>query len=289
MATGYQYDSFGAPTQSGSSNSYPYLFAGREWSDPLNLMQLYYNSARNYSPGLHRFISKDPLGPAGSGANLYAYVGDDPVNATDPTGLFGFGISFGGIGGNSESGSGAADFFFFAGFSTADYDPPENKPKPIFQPSAGAGAAQTNGTTTCTGTATFTAVGGNQARGNGALYSQYPAQAGGSIRGGTFGTVAVQKGYLGLNTRQLRTNGTQILVTPGNQALISQNGGPTGPLSVSDYGDPNIQATPGTAFDIYRFPSNAAARQFGRQVMSNTINFPNSSGGSCPPGYTVVP
>ncbi len=285
IATSYQYTPFGAPTQSGSPNSYPYLFAGREWSDPLNLMQLYYNSARNYSPGLHRFISRDPIGSAGSGANLYAYVGDDPVNATDPTGLFGFSLTFG-FGGNSESANpndSCASFLCFAGnFSTADYDPPENKPKPIFQPSPGAG------TTTCTGTATFTAV-GNQAHGNGALYSQYPAQAGGSIRGGTFGTVAVQKGFLGLNTRQLRTNGTQILVTPGNQALISQNGGPTGPLSVSDYGDSHIQATPGTAFDIYRFPSNAAARQFGRQVMPNSINFPNGIGGSCPPGYTVNP
>jgi RHS repeat-associated protein len=141
IATGYQYDSFGAPTQSGSSNSFPYLFAGREWSDPLNLMQLYYNSARKYSPGLHRFISRDPLGSAGSGANLYAYVGDDPVNATDPTGLFGFSISFG-FGGNSESASappdGCSSWLCFAGnFSTADYDPPENKPKPIFQPSSG--------------------------------------------------------------------------------------------------------------------------------------------------------
>jgi RHS repeat-associated protein len=139
IATSYQYDSFGAPTQSGSSNSYPYLFAGREWSDPLNLMQLYYNSARNYSPGLHRFISRDPLGSAGSGSNLYAYVGDDPVNGTDPTGLIvgGFDISFGG---SSEGGAAlsVSEFLEFAGwYSTADYTPPENKPKPIFQPSPG--------------------------------------------------------------------------------------------------------------------------------------------------------
>ena len=136
IATGYQYDSFGEPTQSGSSNSYPYLFAGREWSDPLNLMQLYYNSARNYSPGLHRFISRDP---AGSGANLYAYAGDDPVNATDPTGLIAFGIalSFDGL---AEAGAALSvdGFFQFASsYSTADYDPPENKPKPVLPPAAG--------------------------------------------------------------------------------------------------------------------------------------------------------
>jgi RHS repeat-associated protein len=139
IATGYQYDSFGAPTQSGSSNTYPYLFGGQEWSDPLNLMQLYHNSARDYSPGLHRFISRDPLG---AGANLYDYVGDDPVNATDPTGLFPIGINLG-SGFNSESGGsfggfGCPEFICITGnFSTADYDPPENKPKPIFQPSPG--------------------------------------------------------------------------------------------------------------------------------------------------------
>lgn len=149
--------------------------------------------------------------------------------------------------------------------------------------------APNNGTVTCSGTATFTAVGGNQAMGNGALYSQYPAQAGGSIRGGTFGTVAVQNGFLGLTTRQLRTYGTQIFVTPSNQGLISQYGGPTGPLSVSDYGDANIQATSGVAFDLYRFPTVAAGRQFGRQTMSATISFPAASGGSCPAGFTKVP
>ena len=41
-------------------------------------------------------------------------------------------------------------------------------------------------------------------------------------------------------------------MTPDNQALIGQNGGPTGPLSVSDYADANIQATPGVAFDMQK-------------------------------------
>jgi hypothetical protein len=149
--------------------------------------------------------------------------------------------------------------------------------------------APNNSRTTCTGSAMFTGVGGKQAMANGALYSQYPAQAGGSIRGGTFGTVAVQNGFLGLSTRQLRTYGTQIFITPSNQGLFSQYGGPTGPLSVSDYGDANIQATSGVAFDVYRFPTVSAGMQFGRRTMSTTISFPNSSGASCPAGFTVVP
>ena len=74
-------------------------------------------------------------------------------------------------------------------------------------PIDGSTSAPNNGRTTCSGPATFTAVGGNQAEGDGALFSKYPALAGGSIRGGTFGTVAVQDGFLGLTTRQLRMSG----------------------------------------------------------------------------------
>jgi hypothetical protein len=116
--------------------------------------------------------------------------------------------------------------------------------------------ALNNGRTTCTGSAIFTGVGGKQAKytgHSGAFYSAFPAKVGGSIAGGAFGTVAVKNGFLGLSTRQLRTYGTQISITPSNQGLISQYKGPTGPLSVSDSGDANIQATSGVAFDLYRF------------------------------------
>lgn len=48
---------------------------------------LYDYKARMYDPGIGRFLQTDPLG-YGSGLNLYAYAGDDPVNAT--TGFFSF-------------------------------------------------------------------------------------------------------------------------------------------------------------------------------------------------------
>ncbi|MDR6872188.1 RHS repeat-associated protein [Bosea sp. BE125] len=46
---------------------------------------LYYYRARMYAPALGRFLQPDPIGTQG-GLNLYAYVGNDPLNLIDPTG-----------------------------------------------------------------------------------------------------------------------------------------------------------------------------------------------------------
>jgi RHS repeat-associated protein len=47
---------------------------------------LYYYRARHYSPEWGRFTQPDPIGYQG-GANLYAYVYNDPLNLLDPEGL----------------------------------------------------------------------------------------------------------------------------------------------------------------------------------------------------------
>ena len=58
-------------------------FAGRE-NDGTGL---YYNRAREYDPAIGRFISEDPKKFA-AGINFYAYVGNNPINANDPSGLY---------------------------------------------------------------------------------------------------------------------------------------------------------------------------------------------------------
>jgi RHS repeat-associated protein len=82
VKTTYTNDLFGNVTVSGETSDNPFQYTGGE-NDGTGL---YYYRARNYSPGLQRFISEDPVGLAG-GINQFAYVGNDPLNHIDPDGL----------------------------------------------------------------------------------------------------------------------------------------------------------------------------------------------------------
>lgn len=61
----------------------PFGYTGRQYDPETGLYQY---RARYYSPRLGVFISTDPIG-TGDDPNLYGYVGQDPVNKTDPTGM----------------------------------------------------------------------------------------------------------------------------------------------------------------------------------------------------------
>ncbi len=79
-----QYDSFGnILSETNPSRGDRFKFAGREFDSTTGL---YYNRARYYDPRTGEFISEDPLVFGGGDANLQRYAGNDPVNATDPTG-----------------------------------------------------------------------------------------------------------------------------------------------------------------------------------------------------------
>jgi RHS repeat-associated protein len=64
------------------------LYTGRSWDDDTGL---YFYRSRYMSPEMGRFISSDTIGvwgDAGALGNGYAYVGNGPASATDPTGAW---------------------------------------------------------------------------------------------------------------------------------------------------------------------------------------------------------
>ena len=87
----YEYDAYGdVSIYDGSGNvltassvGNEFFFTGRRLDSEIGL---YYYRARYYDAGMGRFISRDPLGYYDS-MNLYGYVGNNPMNYTDPFGL----------------------------------------------------------------------------------------------------------------------------------------------------------------------------------------------------------
>jgi RHS repeat-associated protein len=81
IAETYRYEAFGEPEQASTLGN-PYLFTGRRYDPETGT---YYYRARYYDPELRRFLEPDPIGYV-DGMNLYAYVGNSPVNFIDPSG-----------------------------------------------------------------------------------------------------------------------------------------------------------------------------------------------------------
>jgi RHS repeat-associated protein len=100
----YSYDAWGKVTARDASGSViassaisaPWLFTGRRFDKESGL---YHYRARTYSAELGRFLQMDPIKFDAGDPNIFRYVGNNPINGTDPRGEFGVGAVVGGVAG----------------------------------------------------------------------------------------------------------------------------------------------------------------------------------------------
>jgi RHS repeat-associated protein len=111
-----QYDSFGkvlartanlspgAATLPGSGVGVGFGYTGRPIDEKTGLSDY---RARWYDANVGRFINEDPSGFAGGDTNLFRYVGNDPLDRVDPSGLTSKWAGYGGKGSVPAAGWGA--------------------------------------------------------------------------------------------------------------------------------------------------------------------------------------
>mgnify|MGYP006335905819 FL=1 len=92
VAQRLEYDEFGNVLLDTNPGFQPFGFAGGLYDADTGLVRF---GARDYDAVAGRWTAEDPILFRGGSTNLYIYVGNDPVNRFDPTGLleWGFGLS----------------------------------------------------------------------------------------------------------------------------------------------------------------------------------------------------
>ncbi len=172
-----------APDWLGIANSTRRGYTSHEMLDNLGLVHM---NGRVYDPQLARFLSVDPvvgdLGDSQS-ANAYAYVGNRPLNATDPTGQF-------------ADGGMSIGVFSFLAQTIFNFSSHDNKPPP---PPATAlpGQSAQNGMGMC-GPGTFSPTCGGAV-----LYAGTPSPRPSGPGTSTWGATSVDDDYASENLDQL--------------------------------------------------------------------------------------
>ncbi|HEY7969988.1 MAG TPA: RHS repeat-associated core domain-containing protein [Candidatus Limnocylindrales bacterium] len=85
VADAIDYDAWGRITHETHPGFIPFGFGGGLVDPDTGFVHF---GARDYDPVTGRWTSQDPIRFAGGDANLYRYASGDPVNLTDPTGLY---------------------------------------------------------------------------------------------------------------------------------------------------------------------------------------------------------
>lgn len=83
VAQRLDYDAWGKVLNDTLPGFQPFGFAGGLYDVDTGFVHF---GARDYDPSIGRWTAKDPI-RFGGGVNLYAYVGNDPINKFDPSGL----------------------------------------------------------------------------------------------------------------------------------------------------------------------------------------------------------
>ena len=81
-AVGYAYDAFGNLQSTSGQLGQPFRFSTKPYDERTGLSYFGY---RFYSPGVGRWLNRDPLEERG-GMNLYDFVANNPINRVDPYG-----------------------------------------------------------------------------------------------------------------------------------------------------------------------------------------------------------
>jgi RHS repeat-associated protein len=79
------YDAWGRITSDTSPGFQPFGYAGGLLDNDTGLTRF---GARDYDAEAGRWTAKDPLGFAAGDSNVFVYVGNEPINMIDPTGLY---------------------------------------------------------------------------------------------------------------------------------------------------------------------------------------------------------